>query len=330
MESGGATSAHCGRYRAAEKVRNVRRRAATFIKRRRHEGGRRTLAPVPGGLSTVTERKNDLKDSRSGEAPFRARPCRGRVGDGLEDAEREVVEGLEEAVAVGSEQGLSRDAVHGQHELREVLDWTIAYQLRSVDGIVEVNTLGGELKTYEVQVDPVLLRAFGLGLNDVFDALERNNVSAGGGYVAHAGEQRLIRADGLLSSLADVRAVVVSTRDDGTPIRIADIGDVHLAPMIRQGGLTRDGRGETVSGIVMMLIGANFREVSRAVDERIDELRGSLPEGVTIDTYYDRTELVDRTVRTAVTNLIEGGVLVIVVLMFVHGAAPYVRSSQFS
>ncbi|MEQ9697567.1 MAG: CusA/CzcA family heavy metal efflux RND transporter [Sandaracinaceae bacterium] len=204
-------------------------------------------------------------------------------------------------------------------ELREVLDWTIAYQLRSVDGVVEVNTFGGELKTYEVQVDPVLLRAFGLGLNDVFDALERNNVSAGGGYVAHAGEQRLIRADGLLSSLSDVRAVVVSTRDDGTPIRIADIGDVHLAPMIRQGGLTRDGRGETVSGIVMMLIGANSREVSRAVDERIDELRGSLPEGVTIDTYYDRTELVDRTVRTAATNLIEGGVLVIVVLLLLLG-----------
>ncbi len=205
-------------------------------------------------------------------------------------------------------------------ELREELDWSIAYQLRSVEGVVEVNTFGGELKTFEVQPDPTLMRGFGLGMGDLFDALIDNNVSSGGGYIAHAGEQRLIRSEGLLSSLDDIRQVVVATRDGSTPIRVADVAHVQLAPMIRQGALTRDGRGETVSGIVMMLIGANSREVSSAVAERIDEISASLPEGVTIETYYDRTELVDRTVTTAATNLIEGGVLVIVVLLLLLGS----------
>ena len=204
-------------------------------------------------------------------------------------------------------------------ELRETLDWYIAYQLRSVDGVVEVNTFGGELKTYEVRADPNVLRSFGLGMRDLFEALETNNVAAGGGYLTHGGEQRLLRAQGLLTSLDDVRQVVVSTREDGTPIRVGDVAEVQLAPMIRQGALTRDGNGETVGGIVMMLIGANSREVSQAVADRIEEIRLTLPEGVTIETYYNRTDLVDRTVQTAATNLIEGGVLVIIVLLLLLG-----------
>ena len=153
-------------------------------------------------------------------------------------------------------------------ELRTILDWYIAYQLRSVPGVVEVNSFGGELKTYEVRPDPDRLRALGLGLTDLFEALRRNNVSAGGGYIAHAGEQRLMRGEGLVGSLDDIRRVVVTTRDGGTPIRVGDVAEVVHAPMIRQGAVTRDGRGEVVTGIVMMLIGANSGQVARDVHAR--------------------------------------------------------------
>lgn len=204
-------------------------------------------------------------------------------------------------------------------ELREILDWYVAYQLRSVEGVVEVNTFGGELKTYQVTVQPQRLAAFSLGLSDVIEALERNNQSSGGGYIVHDGEQRLIRGEGLIETLDDLRDVVVATRGDGVPIRIGEIGHVELAPMIRQGASTRDGRGEAVTAIVMMLLGENSREVARAVHERVQEIAPTLPAGVTIDTFYDRTKLVDRTIRTVITNLVEGGVLVIVVLLLLLG-----------
>lgn len=205
-------------------------------------------------------------------------------------------------------------------ELRAVLDWDIGYQLRSVPGVVEVNTFGGELRTYEVEVDPDRLLSFRLGLNEVMEALESNNANAGGAYIAHAGEQRLIRGVGLVRSLADIEQIVISTQPNGTPIYMRDVGTVHFAPMVRQGAVTRDGKGEVVTGTVMMLLGENSREVARAVDERIEELRRTLPDGVTIDTYYDRTQLVDRTIRTVAINLIEGGVLVIVVLLLLLGS----------
>ncbi len=204
-------------------------------------------------------------------------------------------------------------------ELRTVLDWYIAYQLRSVPGVVEVNSFGGELKTFEVRPDPNRLRPLGLGLTDLFEALRRNNVSAGGGYIAHAGQQRLVRGEGLIGSLDDIRRVVVTTRDGGTPIRVADVAEVVHAPMLRQGAVTRDGRGEVVTGIVMMLIGANSGQVARDVHARLEELKPTLPPGVTIETYYDRTELVSRTIHTALSNLIEGGVLVVVVLLLLLG-----------
>ncbi len=204
-------------------------------------------------------------------------------------------------------------------ELRTILDWYIAYQLRSIDGVVEVNSFGGELKTYEVRVQPERLIGLDLGLDAIYEALERNNANAGGGYLVHAGEQRLIRAEGLISSLDDIRDIVITTRSDGTPLRIREVADVVIAPMIRQGAVTRDGRGEVVTGIVMMLMGANSGAVAEEVHERIAALRDTLPEGVTIDTYYDRAELVDRTIATVAKNLIEGGVLVVVVLLLLLG-----------
>lgn len=204
-------------------------------------------------------------------------------------------------------------------ELRSILDWYVALQLKPIPGVVEVNAFGGELKTYEVQVDPSRLNALGLGLRDVFEALEQNNANEGGGYIVRGGEQRVIRGEGLLESLDDVRNVRVATRGDGTAVFVRDVGEVNFAPMIRQGAVTRDGRGEVVTASVMMLMGANAGEVAGAVQKKLDALALGLPPGVTISTYYDRSELVERTIRTVATNLIEGGVMVIVVLLLLLG-----------
>ncbi len=205
-------------------------------------------------------------------------------------------------------------------ELRTILDWYVNYQLRSVPGVVEVNAFGGELKTYQVTVDPDRLVSFGLTLGDVIDALEENNRNAGGGYIVHQGEQFLVRGEGLVRSLADIADTVISSDRLGTPVRIRDIGTVEFAPMLRQGAVTRDGRGEAVVGIVMMLMGENARVVAQKVHEKITEIAKTLPKGVTIDTFYDRTDLVRRTIHTVAKNLIEGGALVIVILLLLLGS----------
>jgi cobalt-zinc-cadmium resistance protein CzcA len=204
-------------------------------------------------------------------------------------------------------------------ELRTILDWFVAYQLKSVPGVVEVNTFGGELQTYEVAPDPNVLRAHGLSLGDLFEALEQNNRNVGGAYLVRNREQVVIRGEGLLAGLTDIENVVLRAGAEGTPLYVRDVAKVHLAPRVRQGVVTRDGGGEAVVGVVMMLMGENPREVVQRVEERLDNLRDSLPEGVTIDTFYDRTELVDRTIHTVERNLFEGGLLVVAVLLLMLG-----------
>lgn len=204
-------------------------------------------------------------------------------------------------------------------ELRTILDWQVAFQLRGVPGVIEVNTFGGELKTYEVQINPDALLNYKIPLNRVFEALQRNNANAGGGYIVHHEEQRLIRGEGLVQSLDDIGDIVLDTREDGTPIRILDIGEVRFAPMLRQGYVTRDGRGEAVVGIVMMLIGENSRVVVDRVKKRVLEIEKSLPEGVYIDTFYDRTVLVRRAINTVVENISGGAILVIIMLFLLVG-----------
>ncbi len=200
-------------------------------------------------------------------------------------------------------------------ELRTILEWEIAPRLRSVPGVVEVNSFGGELKTYEVQVRPDDLARFDLPLDDVVTALEQNNANAGGAYIEQNAEQYLVRGEGLLTSKDDIEDVVLGVDDDGTPIYLRHVASVALAPMVRQGAVTRDGRGEIVTGIVMMRIGANSREVVTAAKEALDEMKPSLAKlGVEIDPFYDRTELIDKTIRTVATSLIEGGLLVVLVL----------------
>jgi cobalt-zinc-cadmium resistance protein CzcA len=208
---------------------------------------------------------------------------------------------------------------HSLMELREILDWDIAYHLRNVPGVVEVNTFGGELKTYEVQLDPRKMLNFDISIDRVFKALRENNADAGGGYLVRQQEQRVIRGEGLIGSLADVADIVLDQRTDGTPLYVRDIGEVRLSPMLRQGAVTRDGRGEGVVGIVMLLAGENARVVVDRVAAKITEIRKTLPEGVEIDTFYDRTELVRSTIGTVAKNLAEGGALVIFVLLLLLG-----------
>ncbi|MFO0606626.1 MAG: CusA/CzcA family heavy metal efflux RND transporter [Polyangiales bacterium] len=212
------------------------------------------------------------------------------------------------------------EACHSAMELRSLLDWFVAFELRAVPGVVEVNSFGGELKTYEVEVMPDRLRAVGVSLNELFEAVERNNATAGGGYLTRSGEQLLVRGEGRIQSLDEVGDVLIKTRADGVPLRVRDVARVHLAPMIRQGAVTRDGRGEVVSGIVMMLVGANGREVVENVKQRIRRIGPSLPPGVRLDVFYDRSELVNRTIRTVAKNLAEGALFVVAVLFLLLGS----------
>ncbi len=203
-------------------------------------------------------------------------------------------------------------------ELRSILDWDIALKLRSVPGVVEVNTYGGEVKTYEARLDSDRLVGYGLSLQDVIQAIEKNNFSTGGAYIEHNQEQQVIRGEGLVTSLEDIENIVISA-EGGTPVYVRNVATVAFAPMVRQGAVTRDGGGEIVTGVVMMLIGGNSRAVAGRVRAKLDEIKTTLPPGVTLDTYYDRTDLVHRTIGTVIRNLTEGGVLVVVVLFLMLG-----------
>jgi cobalt-zinc-cadmium resistance protein CzcA len=203
-------------------------------------------------------------------------------------------------------------------DLRSILEWDIAFKLRSVPGVVEVNSYGGELKTYEVQIDPDKLVSYNVSLETVFEALEGNNANAGGAYIERAQEQYVIRGEGLVEKIADIDNIVVAATS-GTPVFIRNLGRTVLAPQVRQGAVTRDGRGEVVTGVVMMLMGENARVVADRVKTELEVIKSSLPKGVTVDSYYDRTDLVRKTIGTVSTNLIEGGILVIAVLLLMLG-----------
>ena len=203
-------------------------------------------------------------------------------------------------------------------QLRSILDWKIAPRLKEVPGVVEVNSYGGELKTYELELRPNALVEYGLSLSDVFKALEKNNAAAGGGYLLHGGEQRLIRGTGLITSLNDVGNIVVGSHG-GTPVYVRNLGKLNFAPRLRQGAVSYDGRGETVVGVVMLLIGQNGRTVVESVKKKLAEIEPTLPAGVKIVPYYDRANLINRTIDTVSHNLIEGALLVTAILFLFLG-----------
>jgi cobalt-zinc-cadmium resistance protein CzcA len=205
-------------------------------------------------------------------------------------------------------------------ELRTILDWDIAPKLRSVPGIVEVNSQGGELKTYEVEVDSDKLTGYHIPLRRVIEALSKNNANAGGAYLERSEQQSLIRGEGLIGSLSDIENIVVGNSPTGTPILIRNIANVRFAPLVRRGFSTQDGKGEIVLGLAMMLVGQNSRAVANRVKDNLAEIQKTLPDGVRIEQLYDRTDLVNRTIHTVTRNLIEGGVLVVAVLLLLLGS----------
>jgi len=211
--------------------------------------------------------------------------------------------------------GAGRDLM----ELRSILEWEIAPVMRTVPGVTDINSHGGYAKSYEVQIDPDRMSSQGISLGEVLAALERNNTSTGGGYIVKNGEQRFIRGESLLADVGDIERVVVRSPAGGVPVLIRNIGDVRIAPLVRQGAATRDARGEVVTGMVMMIRGENSRRVVAAAKEKLEAIRGTLPPGVDIEVVYDRSELIARTLDTVLHNLAEGGLLVIGVLLALLG-----------
>lgn len=203
-------------------------------------------------------------------------------------------------------------------ELRTIQDWIVALQLRAVPGVAEVNSFGGFEKQYQVLVRPEALIQYGITLEQVLDAVVANNINAGGGYITRGAEQLVVRGVGQVQDLDQIRNIVLTSRD-GVPVLVRNVADVEIGHTIRQGAVTKDGRGEVVTGIVMMRVGENARTVVADVRERFEAAKATLPDGVLLETFYDRTELVERTIGTVQRNLLEGAVLVIVVLFIMLG-----------
>jgi cobalt-zinc-cadmium resistance protein CzcA len=212
-----------------------------------------------------------------------------------------------------------RSSHHTPMQLRTLLDWEIVPRLRSVAGVIEVNTIGGELKQFQVLVDRTRLSAYGLGLGQVVAALRSANQNAGGGYQERGAESFVVRGDGLLRDEREIGDVVLRVLPGQAPVLVRHVADVKIGPALRYGVVTHNGEGEAVSGTVMMLLGANSRDVVHAVVERVAELRKDLPAGVEIDVTYDRSDLVGRTLKTVMSNLAEGVAIVMLVLALFLG-----------
>lgn len=201
--------------------------------------------------------------------------------------------------------------------LRTLQDWVIRPQLRLVPGVTEVNTIGGYEKQFHITPNPSALLAYEVTFADLVEALERNNANIGAGYIEKNGEQYLIRAPGQVADIAAIQKIIV-TRKNGLPVLVGDLAGVALGNELRTGAATRDGE-ETVLGTAVMILGGNSRTVSEAVAEKLVEINKTLPEGITADTVYDRTVLVDKTIATVQKNLLEGAILVVVVLLLMLG-----------
>lgn len=203
-------------------------------------------------------------------------------------------------------------------QLRTMQDWIVRKQLSGTPGVAEVSGWGGYVKQYEVAINTDQLNANGVSVSEVFDALQRNNANTGGSYIEENSNQYYIRGIGVVKNLEDVANITVKTVD-GTPVKVGDVAKVQLGHATRFGAVTRNGEGEVVAGIAIMLKGENFQEVSKNVKERINQIQKSLPEGVIIEPFIDRTNLVDRVEGTIARNLIEGGLIVIFVLVIFLG-----------
>ncbi len=251
----------------------------------------------------------------------RIQEAKGRLPAGIEPTMGPIATGLGEIFmwTVESVPGAKKPngAAYTPTDLREVQDWIIKPQLRTVKGVTEVNSVGGYVKQFHVTPDPAKLVEYGLSLRDLVAALEQNNANIGAGYIEKSGEQYLVRAPGQVANLDEIRNIVIGSRS-GVPVRIANVAEVLMGKELRNGAATENGQ-EVVLGTVFMLIGENSRTVSQAVAKKLEEINQTLPEGVIAQTVYDRSTLVDKTIATVKTNLLEGAALVIAVLFLFLG-----------
>lgn len=208
---------------------------------------------------------------------------------------------------------------YNAQELRTMQDWIVRRQLLGVEGVADVSSFGGFLKQYEVEIDPNRLKASGLGVNEVYAALETNNQNAGGSYIERGPKVLFIRSEGLIKSAADIEQIVVKELPNGSPIFIRDIGKVTIGNATRFGAMVYNNQEEVAGAVVMMLKGANSNVVIKKVKERIAKIQETMPEGVQIDAFLDRTKMVNNAIGTVETNLMEGALIVIFILVLFLG-----------
>ncbi len=204
-------------------------------------------------------------------------------------------------------------------DLRTIQDWIVRRQLLGTPGVADVSSYGGRLKQYEIAVNTDKLRSFDLGVNDIFTALEKNNQNTGGAYIDRKPNAYFIRSEGLVGSLEDLEVIVLKTTSAGAPVFLRDVAKIQLGHAIRYGAMTRNTDGEVTGAVVMMLKGANSSEVIENVKDRIEHIKTTLPEGITIDPFLDRTKLVDKAINTVTKNLAEGALIVIFILVMLLG-----------
>lgn len=204
-------------------------------------------------------------------------------------------------------------------ELRTIQDWIVRRQLLGVEGVADVSSFGGYLKQYEITLDPEKLRSMNIGITDVLVALEKNNQNTGGAYIDRKPKAYFIRSEGLIGSVEDIQNIVVHTTDGGIPVLIRNVASVKMGAAVRYGAMTRNAEGEVVGALVLMLKGANASKVIAAVKDRMEQVVKTLPEGVTIEPFIDRTKLVNTAIGTVSRNLTEGALIVIFVLVLMLG-----------
>ena len=208
---------------------------------------------------------------------------------------------------------------HSPMELRTYMDWELSKKIKSLPGVIDVNTIGGEVKQYQILIDPRRLAAHNITFSDLLDRLQEVNRNAGGGYVMKGNEQIVIRGEGQFKSIEELANTAINTDKDGIPLLLGNIATVKIGPSIRFGLITKGRKGEVVGGTVMMLIGENSREVVEVIKKRVEELKKDLPEGMKIEPFYDRSEFINRALKTVFINLAEGAILVFVALIISLG-----------
>ena len=257
--------------------------------------------------------------------------ARQMVAEQIKNAEADIPEGMGSPELAPITTGLGEiyqytlvprkgyEAKFSLSELRTIQDWVVKRQLAGVDGVVEISSFGGFLKEYEVKIIPERLVANDIGLNEVYAALKANNGNAGGSYIERNDQAYFIRGEGALKSLEDIGQVLVKNRN-GVPILIRDLAEVGFGHAVRYGAMTRNGEGEAVGAVVLMLKGADSEQTIKNVKARMARIQETLPEGLDISVFIDRTKLIDKSIRTVSTNLIEGGLIVIFVLVLLMGS----------